>query len=177
MEVSSKPPDNPSPVHFDPESLEPDSASTLPLTSTNWVAPDHIRTPLIFPVFFLYPQYAQSDLISHFHEDTSIADHLNNMFPAGQRLPWDSKNEYHSQNLVVYATTHKKRLLRCGRKLTLREIMDQGAKEPEVPGKLNTRDGIVMKDGLISLVVLPKGEEDSKWVEKFKKERDESQKK
>lgn len=182
MEVSSRPPDNPNPVHFDPDSIPAASSSTLPLTATNWVAPDHVRTPLIFPVFLLYPQHAQSDLISHFHEDTSIGDHLDNMFPSNSPgsscpIPWDQKGDYCSKNLVVYATTHKKRLLRIGRKLTLREIIDQGAKEPEIPGKLDTRDGIVMKDGLISLVVLPKGEEDTKWVEKFKKEREQSQKK
>jgi small subunit ribosomal protein S7e len=34
------------------------------------------------------------------------------------------------------------------------------------------KDGIVLKDGLLSFIVLPKGEEEKKWIEEFKRQRD-----
>lgn len=176
VETTSKPPDNPNPVHFDPEALGPLSKSTLPLLGEKtWVAPDSIRTPLIFPVLFLYPVHFQSDLISHFHEDTSIGSHLDMMFPPESRgaLPWDERGEYVSNNLNVYATTRWKRLLKLGRKVTLREILDQGAKDMDKE-KGQERDGVVMMDGFISLIVLPKGKGEKEWIERFKAEREQS---
>lgn len=53
--------------------------------------------------------------------------------------------------------------------------MDQAAKDAE-PGKGTERDGMEMKDGLLSIVVLPKGEAEKEWVERFKKEREASKK-
>jgi tetratricopeptide (TPR) repeat protein len=174
VEVSKNPPDNPNPAHFDPEALSPLSSASLPLLGDKkWTAPDSIRTPLIFPVFFLYPVHFQSDLISHFHEDTTIASHLDVMFPAEMQgsLPWDTKGEYVSSNLNVYATTKRKRLLKLGKKITLREILDKGARDADKDKGIE-RDGIVMMDGFISIVVLPKGEGEQKWIEHFKAERD-----
>lgn len=34
------------------------------------------------------------------------------------------------------------------------------------------KDGVVLKDGLLSFVVLPKGEEEKKWIDEFKQKRD-----
>jgi hypothetical protein len=174
VEISKKPPDNPNPAHFDPDALPAQSSPSLPLLcEKKWIVPDSIRTPLIFPVLFLYPAHFQSDLISHFHEDTTIASHLDMMFPIESRgaLPWDTKGEYISSNLNVYATSKSKRLLKLGKKITLREILDKGARDAD-KAKGIERDGIVMMDGFISLVILPKGEGEQKWIEQFKLERD-----
>ncbi|KDN53514.1 hypothetical protein K437DRAFT_562 [Tilletiaria anomala UBC 951] len=180
IETSSRPPDNPARPHFDPDSLSSSSSPSIPLSgplASSWKAPDAIRTQLIFPVFLLYPQYAQSDLIPEYPEDTPIGLYLDEMFPgpAGSstqptaRQPWDERGEYVSAKLQVYATTRQKRLLKIGRKLSLREIIDQGAKDPE---KGADRDGVMLKDGLVSLIVLPKGSDAEKtWIAKFKQER------
>lgn len=164
---SDDPPDNPTPAHFDPESLPSYAVPTIPLLSKDaWKAPDPIRTPVIFPVMLLYPQHHTSDLISEYHEDTPIGMHLEVMFPPEARgsLPWDTKGEYVAHNLSVIAKTHKGRLLRVGHKLSLRAIMDQGAQEPS-DGNPASRDGLVLRDGIVDLHVLPKGSDAEKaWI-------------
>lgn len=181
LETTPRPPDNPQPAHFDPESLEENSKPSLPLLgAAKWTPPDVIRTPLVLPVFFMYPQYAQSDFIADYHEDTPVGEYIKTIFPSSSRgtLPWDAKAEYYDENLQVYATTRKQRLLKVGRKLSLRQVMDQGFKEAGVgEDKVKDRDGLVMRDGILSLVVVPKGDAEKEWVEKFRKEREKSQKK
>ncbi|KAG3283243.1 tetratricopeptide repeat protein 4 isoform X2 [Ictidomys tridecemlineatus] len=55
---------------------------------------------LSWPVLFLYPEYAQSDFISAFHEDSRFIDHLMVMF---SEIPaWDSEQKYRPDNLEVY---------------------------------------------------------------------------
>ncbi|KAI0352883.1 40S ribosomal protein S7 [Trametes cingulata] len=128
---------------------------------------DPTGSTLVFPVLFLYPQYATSDLISHFQEDTPFSAHLSAMFPPNAPRPeWDQKGEYVDGNLVVYGFTRLQRLLKIGKKMTLRDVC-KAAKAKE--GK--PRDGLELKDGTLTFVVLPKGEEENKWVEDFKKNR------
>ncbi|KAK7830565.1 hypothetical protein U0070_018290, partial [Myodes glareolus] len=55
---------------------------------------------LSWPVLFLYPEYAQSDFISAFHEDSRFIDHLMAMF--SESPCWDSEQKYHPDNLEVY---------------------------------------------------------------------------
>ncbi|EST05379.1 Tetratricopeptide repeat-containing domain protein [Kalmanozyma brasiliensis GHG001] len=181
LETTPRPPDNPQPAHFDPESLPEQSSLKLPLSS-KWTPPDVIRTPLVVPLFFMYPQHAQSDFISDYHEDTPLATYISTMFPASARgsLPWDGKGEYYEGNLQVYATTRRQRLLKLGKKLTLREVMDQAFKEGDSAkgeDKIRDRDGLVMQDGILSLVVLPKGEAEKRWVDEFKAQREKAGKK
>ncbi|KAJ3967732.1 40S ribosomal protein S7 [Lentinula raphanica] len=138
---------NPYVPHFDPEDPSGDS--------------------LIFPVFFLYPQYATSDVIPEYVEDTPFSAHLANMF--GPNVPppeWDLKRQYRVGNLVVYAMTRGKRLLKVGKKMSLRDVFNASKeKEGESP------DGLELKDNCLTFVVLPKGEEEAKWVEEFKSTR------
>lgn len=131
---------------------------------------DPTGSTLVLPVFFLYPQYATSDIISDFIEDTTFAAHVEVMFPPKTPPPeWDKKGEYTAGNLVVYATTYRKRLLKIGKKKTLREVcMEAKAKEGQ------PADGLQIRDGCIYFVVLPKGAEETKWIEEFKKTRGES---
>ncbi|CBQ73501.1 related to CNS1-cyclophilin seven suppressor [Sporisorium reilianum SRZ2] len=171
LESTPRPPDNPQPAHFDPAALP-----TVPLSSA-WSPPDMIRTPLILPLFFMYPQHAQSDFIPDFHEDLPLSVYLDTIFPRSSlgTLPWDTKREYYAENLQVYATTRRERLLKLGRKLTLREVMDRAYKEADAArgeDGVRDRDGLVMRDGVLSLVVLPRGEAEETWVAEFKRQRD-----
>ncbi|KLT40762.1 hypothetical protein CC85DRAFT_248837 [Cutaneotrichosporon oleaginosum] len=168
---TSEPPDIPEPLHFDPAALV--DAPLFPKEAAEaWVAPT-AATPLIFPVFFLYPQYGQSDLVTHFHEETSFDDQLAPIFPATptstspEWSPWDEKHEYYTNNLVVYVETVQRRLLKVGKEITLREVL---AKAVKITDK--GRDGVPLRDGLLSFVVLPKGKVEKEWIEDFKRVRD-----
>ncbi|EGO01608.1 hypothetical protein SERLA73DRAFT_85379 [Serpula lacrymans var. lacrymans S7.3] len=126
------------------------------------------NSELIFPVFFLYPQYATSDVISHFAENTHFSAHLILMFPPGAPAPeWDKKGEYVVSDLVVYAMTHRKRLLKIGKRMTLRDVCN-ATKEKDGDAK----DGLEIKDGCLTFVVLVKGDVEKNWVDEFKKTRD-----
>uniref|UniRef100_A0A673TET3 Tetratricopeptide repeat domain 4 n=1 Tax=Suricata suricatta TaxID=37032 RepID=A0A673TET3_SURSU len=55
---------------------------------------------LSWPVLFLYPEHTQSDLITAFHEDTRLIDHLKVMF--GETPSWDLEQKYCPDNIEVY---------------------------------------------------------------------------
>jgi hypothetical protein len=116
----------------------------------------------------MYPQYGVSDMISEFSEDTTFGDHLDAMFgPDAPPPAFDtSRSLYRSSNLVVYTTTRRKRVLKCGRKTTLRELLASSkAKEGDPP------DGMELKSGCLSFVVVPKGDHEKKWIDEFKQSR------
>lgn len=140
--------ENPYTPHFDPEDPE--------------------GTTLIIPVFFLYPQYATSDVIAHFVEDTTFSTHIFQMFPPHAPAPsWDKAGKYNANTLVVYAITRRKRLLKVGKKMSLRDVCNAAkAKEGEPD------DGLELKDGCLTFVVVPKGEVEQNWVDEFKRTRD-----
>ncbi|KAJ3998620.1 40S ribosomal protein S7 [Lentinula boryana] len=131
---------NPYVPHFDPE--------------------DSSGNSLIFPAFFLYPQYATSDVIPEYVEDTPFSAHLEIMFSATAPPPeWDVKRQYKVGSLVVYAITRRKRLLKVGKKMTLRNVFDASkGKEGDPP------DGLELKDNCLTFVVLPKGDVETKWM-------------
>ncbi|EPQ59635.1 TPR-like protein [Gloeophyllum trabeum ATCC 11539] len=140
-------PPNPYEPHFDPE--------------------DPSGKTLIFPVFFLYPQYATSDIVPTFVEDTPFSLHISTMFPPNAPPPeWDKKGEYVDGNLVIYGITRRKRLLKVGKKMSLKDLF---AAAQEKPGE--EKDGLELKDGCVTVVILPKGDEEKKWVEEFKRNR------
>lgn len=134
----------------------------------------------------LYGEYAVSDLISDFNEETTFGENLDMMFPpkagtpeaysddAPPRPEWDRKGAYTTDKVVVYAPTAHGRLLKVGRSLSLRQLMDAAGK-PYTPkeggGGEKTGDGLVMKDGCLSFVVLSKGEAEKEWIDRFKDER------
>ncbi|KAF7331748.1 hypothetical protein MKEN_00054600 [Mycena kentingensis (nom. inval.)] len=128
---------------------------------------DPTESTLIIPVFFLYPQYATSDVIPEFVEDTPFAMHIATMFPPQTPPPeWDLKGEYADGKLVIYATTHRKRLLKVGKKMNLRDVCAAAkAKEGE------PRDGLELKDGCLTFVVVPKGEVEQRWIAEYKSTR------
>jgi hypothetical protein len=122
----------------------------------------------VFPVFFCYPQYATSDVITDFVEDASFGAHLSAMFPRDAPTPpWDQKREYVTGQLNVYAITRRKRILRVGKNMTLRDVFKASKNKDGDP-----KDGLEIREGCLTFVVLPKGEVEQKWVADFKESRD-----
>lgn len=147
----------------------PDGSSSNPY-APKFDSEDPTNSTLVMPVFFLYPQYATSDVIAQFVEDTPFSAHLAAMFPPEAPPPeWDANSEYVTDQLVVYAITHRKRLLKVGKKMTLRDVFKASRGKEGEP-----RDGLELKDGCLTFVVLPKGDVERKWVEEIKKSRSES---
>ncbi|KAL1758742.1 hypothetical protein FB107DRAFT_271706 [Schizophyllum commune] len=144
--------------------LSGDKSDAMP----QWDPEDATKSSLLFPVFFLYPQHAQSDFIKEFHEDTPFSAHLEAMFPPQAPPPeWDKAGEYVTGNLNVYAMTRGKRLLKVGKNHTLRTVFEAARAKEGQP-----RDGLELRDGCLSFVVLPKGEVEKKWIEDYKKARE-----
>ena len=123
---------------------------------------------LSVPVLFLYPQYAQSDVISAYYEHDPFTEHLRVMFPPeGARPNWDATGAYTTGNLSVYLQTRRKRLLKVGKKMTLADVFGRAAaKEGE------ETDGLELKEGCLHCVVLPRGTVEDDWVAEFKRSRD-----
>ncbi|XP_006200590.1 tetratricopeptide repeat protein 4 [Vicugna pacos] len=77
---------------------------------------------LSWPVLFLYPEYAQSDFISAFHEDSRFIDHLMVMF--GETPSWDLEQKYCPDNLEVYFEDEARaELYRVPPKSTLLQVL------------------------------------------------------
>eukprot|EP00123_Amoebidium_parasiticum_P000994 comp11956_c0_seq1/m.6639 comp11956_c0_seq1/g.6639 ORF comp11956_c0_seq1/g.6639 comp11956_c0_seq1/m.6639 type:complete len:402 (-) comp11956_c0_seq1:75-1280(-) len=53
-----------------------------------------------WPVFFLYPEYSQSDFIAAFAENITMEDMLVEVF--GSTPAWDRKGQYRPENIDVY---------------------------------------------------------------------------
>ena len=173
------PPDNPHPPSFDRASRPPSpplftSRGPSDPSPERWLVPPP-HTPLIFPVFLLYPIHSQSDLITHFLESTSLDEQLACIFPASfssTDIPWaewDTKREYFTSNLAVYVETAQRRLLKVGKELALREVIAKAAREAK---NGREKDGVVLRDGLMSFVVIVKGNEEREWINEFKLKRD-----
>ncbi|KAL4241503.1 TTC4 family protein [Abortiporus biennis] len=147
--------------------VNPDGPSENPY-SPHFDPADPTQETLVIPVFFLYPQYATSDIISHFIEDTPFSAHIAAMFPPEAPKPeWDNNSEYIAGGLVVYAMTCRKRLLKVGKNMTLKDVFQAAAAKEGQP-----KDGLEVKDGCLTFVVLPKGDVEKRWVEEFKRTRD-----
>ena len=87
------------------------------------------------------------------------------MFPPNSpSAEWDKNKEYVNGKLVVYAITRRKRLLKVGKKMTLVDVCNAAKAKKGEP-----RDGLELKDGCLTFVVLPKGADaEKKWVKEFK---------
>ncbi|KAJ3569356.1 hypothetical protein NP233_g5103 [Leucocoprinus birnbaumii] len=131
----------------------------------HWDEEDPSKSTLIVPVFFLYPQYATSDVITDFVESTPFAAHLEAMFPPNAPPPeWDQNNEYINGRLVIYAMTRRRRLLKVGKNMTLLDVCNAAKAKIGEP-----KDGLELKDGCLTFVVLPKGTDvEKKWIEGYK---------
>jgi hypothetical protein len=120
---------------------------------------------LIWPVFFLYPEYKESDFIESFDEETTFLDHLEVMFE--QYAPWDNEKNYIPSQLLVYFeydipttvvggdTVPTTKLVKVGKKCTLREVLSNSK--------------YVVKDGIPRFFILSKkGNFNEEFLAKYK---------
>lgn len=91
------------------------------------------------------------------------------MFPPDAPPPaWDQNKEYVNGQLIIYSMTQRKRLLKVGKNMTLRDVCNAAKGKEGGP-----KDGLELKDGCLTFVVLPKGTDVEKnWVDEFKATRD-----
>ena len=68
--------------------------------------------------------------------------------------------------LVIYAMTHRRRLLKVGKNMTLLDVFKAARRKEGEPA-----DGLELKDGCLTFVVLPKGAVEQEWIDDFKKNR------
>lgn len=116
---------------------------------------------LIFPVHFLYPQHATSDMVPDFNEDAAFGDYLAAMFPPNAEPPdWDKIGEYVNGRLSIYAATSGKRLLKIGKKMTLRDVIREAGKDG---------DGLELQGGRLAFTVVPRGGVENNWIAEFKR--------
>ncbi|XP_071952443.1 tetratricopeptide repeat protein 4-like [Antedon mediterranea] len=66
---------------------------------------------LIWPVRFMYPEHATTELIEAFNENASLQDHLEVMFGEDEFIEWDTEKKYDLNRLQVYFEDHNSQLL------------------------------------------------------------------
>lgn len=108
------------------------------------------KSMIVFPVIFLYPMHAQSDLVKQFAEKDTVIDHLSYIFP----LPWDSNHEYRIDSVGCYMNTTSGGMIRTGAKLSLLQALTTGKTQIE--------------DGLVRIHVVPTSMA-SQWIEAMRK--------
>ncbi|KAJ2959127.1 hypothetical protein NQZ79_g5391 [Umbelopsis isabellina] len=104
---------------------------------------DEETNTLSWPVFFLYPEYKESDYIQAFNETNTFQDHLEVMFE--QPAPWDVRKDYTLDNIEIYfenTSGLKPSLMKIGKKLPL--------------GKILSLDKYTIKNGVASFIILSK---------------------
>ncbi|KAI8381258.1 uncharacterized protein BYT42DRAFT_299116 [Radiomyces spectabilis] len=112
---------------------------------------------LSWPVFFLYPEYKESDYIQQFNETNTFMDHLEVMFE--QPAPWDANHQYTPDNVEVYFENNQ------GLRPSLIKI---GKKHPL--GKILSLDQYVVTNGVPSFIILPKNSPfKDDFLKKYKK--------
>ena len=83
------------------------------------------------------------------------------MFPPDAPPPdWDDGGEYVNGRLSIYAATSKKRLLKIGKKMTLRDVIRETGKDG---------DGLELQGGRLAFVIVPRGEVETNWIAEFKR--------
>ncbi|KAH8556912.1 hypothetical protein BGW37DRAFT_29977 [Umbelopsis sp. PMI_123] len=104
---------------------------------------DEETNTLSWPVFFLYPEYKESDYIQAFNETNTFQDHLEVMFE--QPAPWDARKDYTVNNIEVYFENTSglhPTLVKIGKKLQL--------------GKILSLDKYTITNGVASFIILSK---------------------
>jgi Cns1/TTC4 Wheel domain len=83
------------------------------------------------------------------------------MFPPEAPPPeWDKGGQYVYDQLSIYAATSKGRLLKVGKKMTLRDVLSAAQSQ--------RNDGLELKNGYLTFVILPVGDVEKKWIEEYK---------
>ncbi|KAI8610121.1 hypothetical protein BC830DRAFT_1147274 [Chytriomyces sp. MP71] len=153
-----------------------DYEDTKQLTHKGFIA---THTPILdastltvsYPVLFLYPEHTLSDLISAFHEQDAFADHLAEMFGAGNRPAWDTVGNYTPEALEVYFETRPD-LEAVARGVEYRESRDGKRKLMRVDPQSSLAEVIAsgvfkLVDGVASFFVL--SSKSAVYAKKFRK--------
>ncbi|GAB5591039.1 HSP70/90 co-chaperone [Umbelopsis nana] len=118
---------------------------------------DEETNTLSWPVFFLYPEYKESDYIQAFNETNTFQDHLEVMFE--QPAPWDVRKDYTIGNIEVYfenTTGLRPTLVKIGKKLQL--------------GKILSHEKYKINNGVASFIILNKsGAFKDEFLARYKK--------
>lgn len=143
--------------------------STLPFLDPA-LPTDPTTAELICRVALVYPQHAQTDLIIRFSTYDTLGAHLDSVLPEGEYPPWDTKQEYTSRSVNVYVRTRRGRVLKLGRNKTLAEMCASVRATGKDKG---LDDGLVVGQGVIAFVVVPRGSEaEAKYLKSVKEEKD-----
>jgi len=70
--------------------------------NANIIVDESDPSSLIYPVLFLVEEYKRSDFVEHMHEETMIGAMLEEMFPVGERVPWDEQGYYDHTTIEIY---------------------------------------------------------------------------
>ncbi|CAG8565812.1 5008_t:CDS:2 [Scutellospora calospora] len=140
--------------------IKMETTSNTP-TSPHSVYLDAETQQLIWPVFFLYPEYKESDFIVAFNEDNTFLDHLEEIFE--QPAPWDTERKYKPNNLQVYyeytlstGNEEKQKLIKIGKNCTLKEVL--------------SHPKYIVKNGIPSFIILHhQGKFQEEFLAKYKK--------
>jgi hypothetical protein len=96
------------------------------LESDSSVKYDMENDQLLWPVFFLYPEFKESDFIESCGDRTTFLDHIQVMFE--QPAPWDPEFNYDPSSIEVYFESFPKNatkpsLVKVGKKLEIGKIL------------------------------------------------------
>lgn len=142
--------------------------------ASTWKAPDP-NTLLAFPLLLRYEEHDTRDSVAEFPEHHPIEALFDEIFSGSElnlpRRPWDVNGDYYIRKLIIYAKTHKKRIHKFDRKMTLREIIDQCAKREMGAEEGTERHGLVLdKEGLGLFVFVKGSAAERDWIARVKGE-------
>ncbi|ORZ41472.1 hypothetical protein BCR44DRAFT_1422884 [Catenaria anguillulae PL171] len=89
---------------------------------------DVANDSLSFPCLVLYPEFNQSDFITHFDIGSTFLDQLRPILDEAGAAPWDPEHTYKTSTTDVYFLTfdtdpNKRRLVKVGKKLSLHTVL------------------------------------------------------
>eukprot|EP00127_Corallochytrium_limacisporum_P001596 Clim_evm7s68 gene=Clim_evmTU7s68 len=81
---------------------------------------------LHWPVFFLYPEFQQSDFVQDWGEHTTFQQHCDVLF--AEPAPWDTKHTYTPESVEIFVETHNTKKVRedilpVPKDATLRQVL------------------------------------------------------
>ena len=100
---------------------------------------------IVWPVYFMYPEFKETDFIAEWYEGVTLSEQLDEVF--AELPPWDTKGDYRLDNLEVYfediaGSDRSARLMKVNPGCSL--------------GKVLSHPRYTVKDGFPSFIILSK---------------------